>query len=79
MTTCSHHHLSLMPDSGRRLRCRRCHLSIKAEELGGGCCPECFEKSGQRHEDFEELATEEITRYRCEGCGIVVPCQDVES
>ena len=72
MTRCRHHHLILIPDAGPRLRCRHCHLSIKSDELAGGYCPECFEKSGQRNEDFDEVAVKEATRYRCEGCGIVV-------
>jgi hypothetical protein len=72
MTLCRHHNLSLIPDAGLRLRCRHCHLSITVDELAGGCCPECFEQSGQRYKEFEEVATDDITRYRCEECGIIV-------
>lgn len=72
MTRCRHHHLALMPEKSQRLRCRRCHLTIAAEELQGRYCPECYEADGVRHDDFEELATSQSTRYRCELCGVVI-------
>ena len=43
MPACSHEVLTLMPPPGARLRCRHCHLTITAQELGSGCCPECLE------------------------------------
>ncbi len=56
------------------LRCRHCHLTIKADELGGGYCPECYEINGKKQSDFEEVAAEETTRvrYRCEDCGLII-------
>lgn len=47
---------------------------IKADELGKGFCPECFETRGEKLYDFEEIAQTEtgIVRYRCEDCGIII-------
>ncbi len=72
MTLCKHSHLVLLPEAPRRLRCRRCHLTIKAEELDQKYCPECFESSGKRYEDFEIVESEAGTRYRCEECHAVI-------
>ena len=72
MTRCRHHHLALMPQKSQRLRCRRCHLTIAADELRGGYCPECYETSGVKHDDFEELVSQPRTRYRCEQCGAII-------
>ncbi len=72
MAACRHTHLELLPPSGQRLRCRHCHLTLTAEELGGGHCPECFEALGVRHYDFETLQGQEEVRYRCEQCGAVI-------
>jgi hypothetical protein len=49
-------------------------LTIKAEELGKGHCPECFEMSGRKRFDFEEMAEgeREMARYRCEECGVII-------
>ncbi len=72
MTRCRHHHLALLPEKSRRLRCRRCHLTIDADELQGGFCPECYEANGTRHNDFEVLVSPQGTQYRCEQCGAVI-------
>lgn len=72
MPPCRHTHLILLPESGQRLRCRRCHLTLSAEELQDGFCPECYESSGRRHYDFEPVESTQETRYRCEQCGILI-------
>lgn len=74
MHPCSHKTLTLLAERGNRLRCKKCHLVISADELGGGCCPECYAEGGERHYDFEALAAneEEITKYRCEQCGAMI-------
>jgi hypothetical protein len=47
---------------------------MAGEELGDGYCPECFERSGKRNYEFEELetATEGAATYRCEECGAII-------
>lgn len=72
MTACKHTNLILLPGSARHLRCRHCHLTIKAEELEAGYCPECFEVSGKKHDDFETIASSDQTKYRCEACGAII-------
>jgi len=74
MTSCKHSILLLLPEKKNLLRCRRCHLKIRAEELGEGFCPECFEVDGGKLYDFEEIPAEETgnARYRCEECGVIV-------
>lgn len=74
MSACSHTTLELLPGKKKKVRCRHCHLTIESEELGEGCCPECFEVDGSRRYDFEELETAEKDniRYRCEECGVIV-------
>jgi transposase-like protein len=49
-------------------------LTIAEEELGDGYCPECFENSGSKRYDFEELGSgaSDVARYRCEECGAVI-------
>ena len=78
MASCNHSTLELLPSRKRtvRCRCRRCHLTLDAEELGDGPCPECFDKSGQRHYEFEELPAtgDGAVTYRCEACGVIVKC-----
>ena len=72
---CAHQQLVLLVEPTTRLRCRHCHLTISAEELSGGACPECYERSGRRRKDFEEIALKAgPPQYRCEGCGILVAC-----
>ncbi len=78
MTSCNHNSLVLLPGEKNRLRCQHCHLVIKAEDLQDGYCPECFEISGKRQYDFEEVADATkagITKYRCEECGITIECE----
>jgi len=72
MDSCKHHHLVLLPHSTQRMRCRHCHLTIKADELEGDYCPECYERSGLRRHDFELIETEMSTRYRCEACHAII-------
>jgi len=49
-------------------------LTITAEELNGGYCPECYEARGMKNSDFEEILIpgDGKTRYRCEGCGVII-------
>ena len=74
MSGCSHKKLTLLKERGDRLRCKKCHLVISADELGGGYCPECYAVESVRHYDFETLAAmeEEITKYRCDQCGVLI-------
>ena len=74
MSACRHLQLVLLREQKNRLRCRHCHLTINADELTSRYCPECFESSGKRRSDFEEVAnvTDGITRYRCEDCGVMI-------
>ena len=74
MTVCKHSVIALLPEKKNLLRCRNCHLTIKADDLGTGYCPECFEVSGRKQYDFEEVAVEEKgpARYRCEECGVII-------
>ena len=74
MTSCSHSTLTLLPQQKNRMRCRHCHLTIRADELGDSYCPECFEAEGQKRYEFEEVAAVEsgTSRYRCEECGVII-------
>jgi hypothetical protein len=74
MNACGHKNLDLLPPQQPRLRCRHCHLTIKADELLNGCCPECLEAHSRRSKDFEQLQPQQddITRYRCETCGLII-------
>lgn len=73
MSECRHKNLVLLRESSNKRRCKTCHLTIDAEELGEGYCPECYETSGKKHYDFEDVkqVASDISRYRCEDCGIV--------
>ena len=73
MFSCKHRKLLLLKAKSRK-RCRHCHLTITAEELGGGYCPECFETQGKKRYDFEDAVEEgaENTGYRCEECGALI-------
>jgi hypothetical protein len=44
------------------------------EELSHRYCPECFEVSGKKQFDFEEVidVKTDITQYRCEDCGAMI-------
>ena len=72
--SCNHSNLELLPERKKTLRCRHCHLTMAAEEIGDAYCPECFEASGNKRYDFEEIATPgtNIARYRCEECGAII-------
>ena len=74
MTSCNHPTLELLPERKKTLGCRGYNLTIAEEELGDGYCPECFENSGTKRYDFEELGSGEsdVARYRCEECGAVI-------
>lgn len=74
MTSCKHNSLVLLPERGNRLRCRHCHLTLRAEDMEEDYCPECFETQGLKQYDFEEIAEEEtgVVRYRCEACGLII-------
>jgi len=74
MTSCRHANLELLIERKTTMRCRRCHLTLAAEELGDGHCPECFDRNGSKNFDFEEIAhsARHGARYRCEECGIVI-------
>jgi phage FluMu protein Com len=74
MVSCTHDKLELLPERKMTLRCRHCHLTLGRDELEEGFCPECFETSGSKRYEFEEMAAPEdgIVRYRCEDCGAVI-------
>ena len=74
MTSCRHLTLVQLPEKKNMLRCRHCHLTINADELRGGYCPECFEIDGRKRYDFDEIEAEDKgkVRYRCEQCGIII-------
>jgi hypothetical protein len=52
-------------------------LTISLQELAGGYCPECYDSSGKRRYDFEDVADVEAdrTQYRCEDCGVMIDCE----
>jgi predicted RNA-binding Zn-ribbon protein involved in translation (DUF1610 family) len=74
MNSCKHNNLMLLHKRDNKLRCHHCHLTIKANELINRYCPECFEASGKKRYDFEEVkdVQTEMARYRCEDCGIMI-------
>jgi RNase P subunit RPR2 len=72
MTECDHRNLVLLTDTAKRLRCRYCHLTIRADEVKAGYCPECFESSGKKRAEFEPVDTPAATRYQCEACGEII-------
>jgi hypothetical protein len=74
MPSCSHTTLELLPEPVARLRCRQCHLTLPHDDLKDGYCPECFEASGVKQYEFEEMPGEnsEVARYRCEECGVII-------
>jgi rubredoxin len=73
MTECNHSTLELLPERKKSVRCRHCHLTIIPDELPEGYCPECFENSGVKRYDFEDVvgAGSTAPRYRCEQCGVI--------
>jgi hypothetical protein len=72
MTHCNHPTLELLPERKRTLRCRHCHLTLDAEDLGDGYCPECFETSGKKQYEFDEMEAKGVASYRCEECGAII-------
>ena len=73
MESCRHTTLVLAKVEVKR-RCCKCHLSLSTEELGDSFCPECFESSGRRNYDFEDIEDASVgePRYFCEDCGAAV-------
>jgi rubrerythrin len=71
---CKHTALEFLPARKRTLRCRHCHLTLDGEELGDGYCPECYDQSGERRYDFDELEAldDGAAKYRCEKCGAII-------
>jgi Zn finger protein HypA/HybF involved in hydrogenase expression len=74
MTACRHSTLELIPERKSTVRCKRCHLTMSADDLGDGYCPECFDSTGVKHYDFESLSigSASVVRYRCEECGAII-------
>jgi predicted RNA-binding Zn-ribbon protein involved in translation (DUF1610 family) len=74
MISCNHTNLELLPGQKPKVRCRHCHLTLAAEELENGFCPECFDTSGSKRYDFDEIKSPEETaaRYRCDECGVII-------
>ena len=74
MTACNHSNLIQLPEEKNRLRCRHCHLTIKADELGESYCPECFEEHGKKRYNFVEIAATDARKpqFKCEECGIMI-------
>ena len=73
MDSCRHATLVLVPVEMKR-RCCRCHLTVSHEELAGSYCPECFEESGRRYYDFDDVEAggDSTSPYVCEDCGVGV-------
>ena len=74
MTSCRHLNLVVLPAGAEKLRCRHCHLTISADEMPDGYCPECFEVHGKKRFEFEQVTDHEQSkvRYRCEACGAII-------
>jgi len=77
MNACQHKNLVLLSESKDRLRCRHCHLTIKRAELTVRYCPECYETTGVKRHDFEEVTEPTLRKiqYRCEDCSILIPTE----
>lgn len=71
---CDHTEIVLIETNESRLRCRRCHLTIKVEDLEGRHCPECYERDGSRRDDFEKTHGQQSSkaRYRCAQCQAII-------
>ena len=71
---CNHTEIVLIETNENRLRCKRCHLTIKTEELEDRHCPECYERDGSRRDDFEEVQSEQSSkaRYCCAQCRAII-------
>jgi len=74
MSACKHSTLELIPERKSTVRCKHCHLTLSADDLGDGYCPECFDSTGTKRYDFELLsnAGSNVVRYRCEECGAII-------
>lgn len=74
MSECLHKNLVLIMERSDKVRCKHCHLTISQEELGSNYCPECYESSGKKNYDFEEVGANSSakTQYRCEDCGVII-------
>jgi predicted RNA-binding Zn-ribbon protein involved in translation (DUF1610 family) len=74
MASCKHSALELIPERKKTVRCKHCHLTMSADELGDGYCPECFDGSGEKRYEFEALSNPggNVVRYRCEECGVII-------
>ena len=74
MAACKHTTLELIPERKSTVRCKHCHLTMSADELDDGYCPECFDGSGAKRYDFESIsnASGNVVRYRCEECGVII-------
>jgi len=77
MSECTHRNLLLLTPPKNRIRCRHCHLTLKSSELTTRWCPECYESSGKKRSDFEEVPEDKSSgvAYRCEDCGIFIPVE----
>ncbi len=71
---CPHKNLLLLPAPKDRLRCRHCALTIKSDELSSRYCPECYEATGSKRYDFDEVEEpiDGSVQYRCEDCGMLI-------
>jgi hypothetical protein len=74
MASCKHSTLELIPERKSTVRCKHCHLTMSADDLGDGYCPECFDSGGVKRYDFESLSNTggNPVRYRCEECGVII-------
>ncbi len=74
MNSCNHTNLELLPERKKTVRCRHCHLTLAVEDLPDGFCPECFDTSGARRYEFDEVKSREepAARYRCDDCGVII-------
>jgi hypothetical protein len=74
MNSCNHTTLELLPARKSTLRCRYCHLTLTREDLQDGFCPECFDASGIKRYEFDEVQSQAVAvaRYRCEECGVII-------
>lgn len=78
MSNCTHRNLLLITQPKNRIRCRHCHLTLKPDELKQRWCPECYESSGKKRTDFEEVieAKSSGAAYLCEDCGAFISVED---
>ena len=73
MSACKHGTLLLVKSPPKK-RCQHCHLTLTADDLGDGYCPECYETHGRKLFDFEEIheSGKEYPQYVCEACGVLI-------